>query len=74
MYGKFTDTTNLLTFSGSFKGRDKQNLQIRLLCGSITCFNVARSLNKWKPLRTNTVLTAIKWPHSFTLQRNSLSS
>ena len=39
-------------------------MQIRLplLCGSIACFNVARSLNKWEQLCTNH-----KWPCSFTL-------
>ena len=39
-------------------------MQIRLplLRGSIACFNVARSLNKWEQLCTNH-----KWPCSFTL-------
>ena len=60
--GKFTNTTNLLTLSVSFKVRDEQNLQIRVLCGSVVYFNVARWLNKWKPLYTNH-----KWPRYFTL-------
>ena len=33
-----------MTLSISFKVRDEQNLQIRLLCGGVVCFNVARSL------------------------------
>ena len=60
--GKFTNTTDLLTLSVSFKVREEQNLQIRLLCGSVVYFTVARWLNKWKPLHTNR-----KWPRSFTL-------
>lgn len=43
---KFTNTTNLLTLSVSLTEREEQNLQIRLLCGSVVCFNVASSLNK----------------------------
>ena len=59
---------NGLTLSVSFKVRDEQKLQIRLLCGGV----VVRSLTdkwkqkhtsfRWKPLCTNH-----KWPHLFTL-------
>ena len=65
--GKFTNTTDLLTLSVSFTEREEQNLQIRLLCGSVVCFNVASSLNKME--------TAVYEPHMVSFfYFNSLSS
>ena len=65
--GKCTNTTDLLTLSVSFTEREEQNLQIRLLCGSVVCFNVASSLNKME--------TVVYEPHMASFfYFNSLSS
>ena len=63
IHSKFTDTTNKLYLFHLEKGISKiWQIRLPLLCGSIACFNAARSLNKWEQLCTNH-----KWPCSFTL-------